>query len=30
MGQVQVPAEHYWSAQTQRSLIHFSINATDQ
>jgi malic enzyme-like protein len=30
MGQVQVPAEHYWSAQAQRSLIHFSINATDQ
>src|ERR1700728_101903 len=25
MGQVQVPAEHYWGAQTQRSLIHFSI-----
>jgi fumarate hydratase class II len=25
MGSVQVPAEHYWGAQTQRSLIHFSI-----
>jgi fumarate hydratase class II len=25
MGQVDVPAEHYWGAQTQRSLIHFSI-----
>jgi fumarate hydratase class II len=25
MGQVAVPAEHYWGAQTQRSLIHFSI-----
>jgi len=25
MGQVKVPAEHYWGAQTQRSLIHFSI-----
>ena len=25
MGQVEVPAEHYWGAQTQRSLIHFSI-----
>ena len=25
MGRVDVPAEHYWGAQTQRSLIHFSI-----
>jgi fumarate hydratase class II len=25
MGEVEVPAEHYWGAQTQRSLIHFSI-----
>ena len=25
MGQVQVPAERLWGAQTQRSLIHFSI-----
>jgi fumarate hydratase class II len=25
MGEVTVPAEHYWGAQTQRSLIHFSI-----
>jgi len=25
IGQVQVPAEHYWGAQTQRSLIHFNI-----
>jgi len=25
LGQVEVPAEHYWGAQTQRSLIHFSI-----
>jgi len=25
MGTVEVPAEHYWGAQTQRSLIHFSI-----
>jgi fumarate hydratase class II len=25
MGQVEVPAERYWGAQTQRSLIHFSI-----
>ena len=25
MGVIEVPAEHYWGAQTQRSLIHFSI-----
>src|SRR5271156_3006824 len=25
MGQVDVPADRYWGAQTQRSLIHFSI-----
>jgi fumarate hydratase class II len=25
MGEIQVPAEHYWGAQTERSLIHFSI-----
>jgi fumarate hydratase, class II len=25
MGEVDVPAEHYWGAQTQRSLLHFSI-----
>jgi fumarate hydratase class II len=25
MGEVAVPAEHYWGAQTERSLIHFSI-----
>ena len=25
MGKIDVPAEHYWGAQTQRSLIHFSI-----
>jgi fumarate hydratase class II len=25
MGTVEVPAGHYWGAQTQRSLIHFSI-----
>jgi fumarate hydratase class II len=25
MGEVSVPAEHYWGAQTERSLIHFSI-----
>jgi fumarate hydratase class II len=25
LGDVQVPADHYWGAQTQRSLIHFDI-----
>jgi fumarate hydratase, class II len=25
MGSIEVPAEHYWGAQTQRSLHHFSI-----
>ncbi len=25
MGRIDVPAEHYWGAQTQRSLLHFSI-----
>lgn len=25
MGDIEVPAEHYWGAQTQRSLLHFSI-----
>ena len=25
MGEIEVSAEHYWGAQTQRSLIHFSI-----
>jgi fumarate hydratase, class II len=25
LGEVEVPAEHYWGAQTQRSLVHFSI-----
>lgn len=25
MGDVFVPADRYWSAQTQRSLVHFSI-----
>jgi fumarate hydratase class II len=25
MGEINVPADHYWGAQTQRSLIHFSI-----
>jgi fumarate hydratase class II len=27
MGAIEVPAEHYWGAQTQRSLIHFSIGS---
>ena len=25
LGEIDVPADHYWGAQTQRSLIHFSI-----
>jgi fumarate hydratase class II len=25
MGEIAVPAEHYWGAQTQRSLVHLSI-----
>ncbi len=25
MGPIEVPGEHYWGAQTERSLIHFSI-----
>ena len=25
LGEIEVPAEHYWGGQTQRSLIHFSI-----
>ena len=25
LGAIAVPAEHYWGAQTQRSLIHFAI-----
>jgi fumarate hydratase, class II len=27
MGEIGVPADKYWGAQTQRSLIHFSIGA---
>ncbi len=27
MGEVHVPAERYWGAQTQRSLEHFPIGA---
>src|SRR5664280_2118626 len=26
MGPIQVPADHYWGAQTQRSLHHFAIS----
>ena len=25
LGDVEVPADHYWGAQTQRSLLHFNI-----
>jgi fumarate hydratase class II len=25
LGEIEVPADHYWGAQTQRSLIHFNI-----
>jgi fumarate hydratase class II len=25
MGSIDVPADRYWGAQTQRSLVHFSI-----
>jgi fumarate hydratase, class II len=25
MGAIEVPADHYWGAQTQRSLHHFAI-----
>src|SRR6266567_2147026 len=25
MGEIAVPAEHYWGAQTERSLRHFAI-----
>jgi len=25
IGQIEVPAERYWGAQTQRSLKHFAI-----
>jgi fumarate hydratase, class II len=25
MGTIAVPADHYWGAQMQRSLIHFAI-----
>ena len=25
MGSIEVPADHYWGAQTERSLLHFKI-----
>jgi fumarate hydratase, class II len=25
MGEIEVPANHYWGAQTERSLVHFAI-----
>src|SRR2546430_17017574 len=25
MGQIEVPADKYWGAQTERSLLHFNI-----
>ena len=25
MGEIEVPADRYWAAQTQRSLHHFAI-----
>ncbi|MFP6659947.1 MAG: class II fumarate hydratase [Myxococcota bacterium] len=30
MGEVEVPAEAYWGAQTQRSLLHFSIGSKER
>ena len=27
MGEIEVPADHYWGAQTQRSLLHFDISS---
>lgn len=27
LGEIEVPAEHYWGAQTQRSLEHFAIGS---
>ena len=28
MGPIEVPADRYWGAQTQRSLHHFAIGGT--
>ena len=30
MGEIEVPADVYWGAQTERSLIHFSIGSPDR
>ena len=30
MGEIEVPSEAYWGAQTQRSLLHFSIGSADR
>ena len=30
MGEIQVPSEAYWGAQTQRSLLHFSIGSAER
>ena len=30
MGQIAVPAEHHWGAQTQRSIEHFQIGGQRQ
>ena len=30
MGQIAVPAEHHWGAQTQRSIEHFQIGGQHQ
>ena len=30
MGEIEVPADAYWGAQTERSLIHFSIGSPDR
>ena len=30
MGEIEVPASAYWGAQTQRSLVHFSIGSPDR
>ena len=27
IGEIKVPSDHYWGAQTQRSLLHFSIGS---
>ena len=30
MGEIEVPADRYWGAQTQRSLHHFAIGDGDR